>query len=74
MNHKKLKHICKYVSGTQCGIWSIKVGRLYFYCSDLSGWHFVFLQRKPDKKLYGGFFSIDTAFGEEECTCDECDE
>jgi len=71
MNRKKSKHTCKHITGTQSGMWSVKIGRLYFYCSDIMGWHFQWLHKYYDKKLYGGFISIHTAFGAEECNCGE---
>ncbi len=71
MNHKKIKHVCKTISGTQCGIWTVKIWRFYFFCSDRSGWHFKWLNRKPDKQMYGGFLGIGTAFGKENCTFGE---
>jgi len=68
-NSKKLIHTCGIVAGTGCGIWSVKIYRLYFYCSDIGGWHFRWLQRKPKRRLYGGFIRIHTAFGVQNCTC-----
>ena len=68
-NTKKIKHVCNVVLGTQAGIWSFKFWRLYLYCSDRSGWHYRWLSSNYDRRLYGRFVSIHTAFGAKRCCC-----
>ena len=72
-NIKKLTHICGFISGTQCGNWSIILWRLYIYKADLTGWKWMFLRRDYNKSLYGKAIRIHTAFGSRNCTCDKKD-